>query len=143
MEKLVRKYYCFFSLISLIIGISIYIFFRGLNILLFEWVSKPTIFGIINIHLPSSILTGIILYNLPDMLWVLSGLFLLRFIWFNNRKWQNIYIYCFYGVAFIFETMQLLNNFPGTFDIMDLFFMGIGALFENLLYKNFIKRRLV
>ena len=143
MEKLVRKYYCWFSLIFLIIGMSIYLFFRGLNIILFEWIPKPTILGMFYKHLPSSAFTGILLYNLPDMLWFLSGLLLLRFIWFYNRKWQSIYIYCFYGVALIFETMQLFNNIPGTFDIMDLFFMGIGALLEGLLYKRLIYRRFI
>jgi hypothetical protein len=122
---------------------SIYLFFRGLNIIIFEWIQKPTILEMLYKPVPSSLFTGIILYNLPDMLWFLAGLFLLRFIWFYHRKWQNIYIYCFYGIAFIFETMQLSDNIPGTFDIMDLFFMGIGAFFEGLLYKKFIKRSLI
>jgi hypothetical protein len=143
MEKSVRKFYFWFSFIFLIIGMGIYLFFRGLNIIIFEWIQKPTILEMFYKPLPSSIYTGMILYNLPDMLWFLSGLFLLRFIWFYDKKWQNIYIYSFYGIAFIFETTQLLNNVPGTFDIMDLFFMGIGAFFEGLLYKKFVSRRLI
>jgi hypothetical protein len=143
MVKLVKGFYVWLSLISLIIGMGIYLFFRGLNMIFFEYIPKPIILGMFYKPLPYSAFTGIILYNLPDMLWFLSGIFLLRFIWFNNKKWQNIYICCFYGIALIFETMQLLNNIPGTFDIMDLFFVGIGAFFEGLLYRKFINRRLI
>jgi hypothetical protein len=143
MEKLIKRLYGWLSLIFLFSGMSIYLFFRGLNIILFEGIPKPTVLGMFYKPLPSSALTGIILYNLPDMLWFLSGILLLRLIWLYNKKWQNIYLYCFYGIALIFETMQLLNYIPGTFDIMDLFFMGIGAFFEGLLYKHFINRRLI
>jgi len=111
--------------------------------LLFEWMPKPSVLGMFYKPLLSSLFAGIIKYNLPDMLWFLSGILLLRFIWFYNKKWQSIYILCFYGIALIFETIQSLNNIPGTFDIMDLFFMGIGAFVEGFLYKTFINRRLI
>jgi len=143
MGKYIKGFYGWFSLIFLVVGMGIYLFFRKLNIIFFEYIPKPLVLGMFNKSLPSSTLTGIILFNLPDMLWFLSGIFLLRFIWFYNKKWQNIYIYCFYGIALLFETMQLLNSIPGTFDIKDLFFMGIGAFIEGLLYKNFINRRLI
>lgn len=122
---------------------GIYLFFRGLNMTIFEYIPKPIVLGMFYKPLPFSVFTGIILYNLPDMFWFLSGIFLLRYIWFYDKKWQNIYIYCFYGISLIFETMQLLNNIPGTFDIMDLFFMCIGAFFECLIYKIFINRRFI
>ena len=40
------------------------------------------------------------------------------------------------------ETSQLSEKVPGTFDLLDLLFMGIGAFVEGLLYKLFTTRRL-
>jgi hypothetical protein len=56
------------------------------------------------------------MYNLPDMFWFLSGILLLRFIWFNKTAMQKIYISCFYGVGAIFEISQLSEKIHGTFD---------------------------
>jgi glycopeptide antibiotics resistance protein len=67
----------------------------------------------------------------------------LRFIWFHRTKIQKAYIHCFYAIGAIFEISQLSEKVPGTFDFLDLLFMGIGAFIEGLLYKTFIKRRLV
>lgn len=122
---------------------SIYLFFRELNIILFEWIQKPNIIKIFYKPLTSSIFSELILYNLPDMLWFLSGLFLIRFIWFYDKKWQNIYIFCFYCLAFIFEVLQIFNMFPGTFDVMDLFLFCTGACLDGILYAYIIKRRLI
>jgi len=91
----------------------------------------------------SSILLNIIRYNLPDMFWFISGILFLRFIWFHNHKEQNVYILCFYLLGIIFEISQLSKNVPGTFDFLDLLFMGIGAFVESLLYNIYFKRRLV
>jgi glycopeptide antibiotics resistance protein len=43
--------------------------------------------------------------------------------------------------ALVIEISQLSERIPGTFDVKDLFFMGMGALAEGLLYKFFVKRR--
>ena len=140
--KFIRRFYGFASLFSLLIGMLIYLLFRNLNnIILFSWISKPEYFKEILIPLPSMILTNILKFNLPDMLWFLSGIFLIRFIWFNEIKVQKIYIICFYLIGFCFEITQLSEKVPGTFDWWDLFFMGIGAFIESLLYRNFIFRR--
>jgi hypothetical protein len=40
------------------------------------------------------------------------------------------------------ETSQLAKNIPGTFDPLDLLFMGMGAFFEGLLYKKYAERRM-
>jgi hypothetical protein len=97
-----------------------------------------------NVYIPvkHSFFTSMLLYNLPDALWFLSGILLIRFIWFNKKKWQGIYIICFYGIALIFETSQISKNVPGTFDVLDLLFMGITAFVEGLLYKKLSERSL-
>ena len=78
-----------------------------------------------------------LIYNLPDALWFLSGILFIRFLWFNDKKWQWIYIVCFYVIAAGIEFSQLSNNVPGTFDVLDLLFMGIAAFVEGLFYKKF------
>ena len=129
---------------NIITGIGIYILFRDLNnIVLFALMPKPEFFETVLIQLKPSVPANFLRYYLPDMLWFLSGILFFRFIWFYRIKMQRVYIFCFYGIGVILETSQLSKNVPGTFDWLDLFFMGIGAFVESLLYKFFIIRRLV
>ena len=77
------------------------------------------------------------------MLWFVSAILFLRFIWFYKYKEQIVYIICFYAIGLIFEISQLSEKIPGTFDRLDLIFLCIGAFVEGLLYKKFIIRRYV
>jgi len=132
------------SFLSLIIGMLIYFLFRDLNnMILFAWIPKPEFAGTVLLPLGSSVLSNILKFNLPDTLWFLSAILFLRFIWFNKTKIQKAYIHFYYAIAAIFEISQVSKKVPGTFDWMDLLFMGIGAFVEGLLYNNFAKRRLV
>jgi hypothetical protein len=140
-EGMVKQIYGWLSFVFLGLGISIYLFFRGMDIFLFKWIPKPSVLALLYKPLRPSAFTLVLLYHLPDMLWFLSGIFLLRYLWFNNKKWEDIYIGSFYGIAAILEIIQFSRSIPGTFDPMDLFYMGICAVFEVLLYKFFIKRR--
>ena len=125
-------------------GMGIYLLFRDLhNIILFKWIPKPAIIGTILIPLKPSIFSYFLKYNLPDMLWFVSAILFFRFIWFNKIIIQKIYVSCFYGVGAIFEISQLSENVPGTFDWLDLLFMGLGAFVEGSLFNIFTQRRLV
>ena len=140
----IRTFYGLLSLSTLIVGLIIYLLFRDLNnMILFSWIPKPEFLKTILVPLKPSILSNILRYNIPDMLWFVSAILFLRFIWFYKINVQKAYIFCFYGIEVIFETSQLSKNVPGTFDWMDLLLMGIGAFFENLLYNFFVKRRFV
>jgi hypothetical protein len=141
--KNIRTYYGLLSFFILLIGIVIYLLFRDLNnIILFTWISKPEFFQTILIPTKPSIFSSFLKYHLPDLLWFLSGILLLRFIWFYRYKEQNVYIIYFFLMGVIFEISQLSENIPGTFDCLDLFFMCMTALIEGLLYKIFIQRSL-
>jgi len=98
---------------------------------------------LIIIELRTSIFSNILKYNFPDMLWFVSGILLLRFIWFYKKNEQNIYVLSFYVTGMVFETSQLSDSVPGTFDFLDLLFMGIGAFVEGFLYNKFMLRRFV
>jgi len=122
----------------------VYLLFRDVNnMVLFSWIPKPAFLGATLIPLKPSIYSNILRYNLPDMLWFISAILFLRFIWFNKSKEQTVYIICFYIIALVFEISQLSEKIPGTFDWLDLIFLCIGAFFESLLYKKFIARRYV
>jgi len=138
-----RRFYGLASLISLVIGMGIYLFFRNTNMLLFKWIPKLQIFKDVYIPTKQSFFTSILKYNLPDTLWFLSGIFFLRFIWFYKFKEQNVYVICFFLMGVVFEISQLSDSIPGTFDFLDLLFLGIGAFVESLLYKKFIYRSIV
>jgi len=139
-----RIIYGLLSFLSLFLGMSIYLIFRDKsNMILFEWLPKFNFSKNVFIPLNHSGFNSIFLFNLPDMLWFLSGIFFLRFIWFYKYKEQNVYILCFYLYIAIFEISQLSNNIPGTFDCLDLLFMGIGAFVEGLIYNIFVRWRFV
>ena len=140
----IRLFYGLLSLFTIIAGMCIYLVFRDINnILIFKWFPIPEFIKPVIVKLPPSIITYVFLYNLPDMLWFVSGILLLRFIWFYKFKEQNIYIICFYLMGAVFELSQLSKNIPGTFDILDLLFMGIGAFVEGLLYNFYVTRRMI
>jgi len=138
----IRRLYGLASIISLILGMCIYLFFRNSNMLIFTWIPKLEFIEDIYFPLKPSLITSMFLYNLPDALWFLSGILFIRFLWFNKQREQRIYLISFYSLGAIFETSQLSKNIPGTFDLLDLFFMGITASIEGLLYKLFSKRSL-
>jgi len=132
------------SLLTLILGMIIFLLFRDLNnIILFLWIPKPEFLKTILVPLKPAIFSNILKYNIPDMLWFVSAILFIRFIWFYKINMQKAYIWCFYGIGVLFETSQLSKNIPGTFDWMDLFSMGIGAFVEGLLYNVFKRRRFV
>ena len=144
--RYIRNFRILYGLLSfalLISGIAIYILFRNLNnIVLFAWIPQPEFLKTVLVPLQPSVLTDFLRYHLPDTLWFLSAILFLRWLWFYKARTQTIYIVCFYGIGIAFETSQLSEKVPGTFDWLDLFFMGIGAFIEGLLYKLFIQRRL-
>jgi len=142
--KKIRAFYGLLSLFTLLIGIVIYLLFRDLNnLILFSFIPKPEFIKTILIPNKPSIFSIFIKYHLPDMLWFISAILFLRFLWFYKTKEQTVYILCFYGIGLVIETSQLSEKVPGTFDWFDLLFMSIGAFVESLLYKIFVKRSFV
>jgi len=142
MEK-ARVAYGLLSVLFIAMGMCIYLLFRDLNhLVLFSRMPMPEFVGSAIVHLPPSALSNALMHNTAGMLWFVSGILFFRFAWFHRVKEQNIYIGCFYGVGGILEICQLSERVPGTFDLLDLAFMGIGAFCEGLLYNTFVKRRI-
>jgi len=139
-----RMLYGLLSIFTLLTGIVIYLLFRDLNnMIIFSWIPRPQLYETVLLQLKPSIFLNFLRFNLPDMLWFISGILLFRFIWFYYKKEQTVYIWCFYCTGFVFEISQLSKKISGTFDWLDLLFLGIGAFVESLLYKKFILRRTI
>jgi hypothetical protein len=140
----IRIFYGLLSFLTLILGIVIYLLLRDINnIILFCWIPDFEFTKTVYMQIPPTLVSNLLKYNLPDMLWFLSGILFFRCVWFLNIKIQNTYIIFFYGSGLIFEISQLSEKIPGTFDLLDLLFMGIGAFVESLLYNNFVRRSIV
>jgi len=139
-----RKFYGLLSLLTLLLGIIIYLIFRDIsNMVLFTWIQKPQFLQTTLIPLKQTIFSDFLKYHLPDMLWFVSAVLFIRFIWFFKIKIQTVYILSFYAIGLAFEISQLSKKVPGTFDCLDIFFMGIAAFVEGIIYRFLILRRIV
>jgi len=122
----IKWIYLFISFFSLFIGISIYFLYRENSILYIkDW-------GVI---IENNIFTSFIIYNVPDGLWFLSGLFLIRSIWFSEKSICNIYSIIFLSIAIILEIII------GTFDVIDLLVIILFAIFEYNMYSNIWRKK--
>jgi len=137
----IRLLYCLAGFATLFGGFAVYVFFRNHDMILFRLMSKPAFLDMLFIPVKSgSIASSVLLYNLPDGLWLLSGLLFLRAVWHEQPKTFLVYRRCFLIFAFLFETSQIFDGIPGTFDIFDVLAMGSIALLESIVHKVQLKR---
>lgn len=129
--------------ISLVVGGAIYIVARPLDLLLFEWAEylkiKDWILVVRGSWL-SDFLKGeeLIVYSLPNALWLFSGLLALDCIW--RKKPENrlpgegkMWLSLFFAIAIFLEVGQGVKYLPGTFDWTDIIFL-VMALFAFLIF---------
>jgi hypothetical protein len=126
-------------------GAAIYAFFRNINnMALFHFFPKPSFLNSLYSPIQSeTIWSNMFIYNLPYGLWCLSGLLLVRAIWLHNAKWRAIYSGVFITIVMSYVFLKLPGITPGTFDVLDLIFMGFFAFVESLIFNLFIRRRIV
>ena len=113
-----------FSLILLSVGGLIYLGYRDENLLMFGWFNNLGLNSLINnyreltqyTHLPNWVI-----YSLPDGLWLLSYLILIKEIWQKERGLQYyVWVYSLSFIAIISEIVQIFIPRIGIFDIYDL-----------------------
>jgi len=122
----IKWIYLFISFFSLFIGISIYFLYRENSILYIKnW----------GFTIENNIFTSFIIYNIPDGLWFLSGLSLIRSVWFSEKSICDIYSIIFLSIAIILEIII------GTFDIIDLLVIILFAIFEYNMYSNIWRKK--
>ena len=147
-EKKIRRIklaYYSASLMAFLGGAAIYAFFRDINkMAMFQFFSKPSFINNLYTSLQTdSIWNYMFIYNLPYGLWCLSGLLLVRAIWLENTKWRRRYNCIFIITVMSYVALKLPGITPGTFDVLDLLFMGFFAFLESIIFILFIRRNLL
>jgi len=142
--KRLKSVYCIASFIAFLGGVAIYAFFRkNNNMALFRFIPRPSFLDSLHIPIQSdSIWSNMFIYNLPYGLWCLSGLLLIRTVWLLNAKWRAIYGGIFIFMVMLYVILKLPGIIPGTFDVLDIIFMGSFAFIEGIIFKLFIRRYL-
>jgi hypothetical protein len=142
--KYLKISYCISSTAAFLGGVAIYAFFRNINnMALFHVIYKPLFLAsLYNPIKTESIWSNMFIYNLPYGLWCLSGLLLVRGVWLHNVRWRTIYGCIFIAIVMSYVILKLPGIIPGTFDILDLVFMGFFAFIESLIFNMFIRRYL-
>lgn len=142
-----KRLYVILALVSLIVGCFMYFLFRDISqLLFFKWFEKLR--GVQTPFIktyPKNWFFLFLAFYVPDILWFLSGVFLLRFLWFSDRKLCAKYIIAFYFLAIAFEFAQMFKWIPGTFDWMDIASLSATAILEGVVYTffNSIRRNFV
>jgi len=136
--------YCVAAFTAFMGGVCIYAFFRNIdNMVMFKFFPKPSFLtSLYNPIKLDSIWTNMLVYNLPYGLWCLSGLLLVRAVWLHDAKWRTVYSSFFIAVAMSYVLLKLPGIIPGTFDVLDLIFMGFFAFLESIIFNLFIRRKL-
>jgi len=126
-------------------GVAIYAFFRNIdNMMLFQYFPQPSFLATPHIQIGTDMMLGyLFVFNLLHGLWCLSALLVIRGVWLTNPKWRAIYGSIFIAAASILEIVQVNENIPGTFDMLDLASYGIFAFLESIIYNTFIRRRVL
>ena len=143
-RRLKQAYYIA-AIAALFSGMAIYIFFRDTkNMLLFHflprWSFMNTLYSPIN---SNSIWSDMFIFDLPYGLWCLSGLLLIRAVWLTEKKWGNIYRIVYIAIVMTYVLLKLPGIIPGTFDVLDLVFMGSFAFVEGIIFYIFVRRILL
>ncbi|GHV06839.1 hypothetical protein FACS189485_16050 [Spirochaetia bacterium] len=131
------------ALASFISGVLVYAFFRNSDLLVYRITGRPIVLNrLYQTQGNSGPLSDILVYNVPDGLWLLSGILFIRTLWPDKGAEGKIYILIFCFLAVLFEVLQLFNFMPGTFDVLDLMAMVLSAFVEGVIFTCFVQRRL-
>jgi len=152
MEKQIAKkkfnrlklFYYIASFAIIFCGFIIYAVFRNNNsMFIFQIISRPSaLAALYNPLKTKSVWSNMFIYNLPYGLWCMSGLLLIRGIWINSGKWRKIYGGIFVILILSYVFLKIPKIIPGTFDILDLIFIGFFAFMESLIFHLFIRRKI-
>lgn len=136
-----RVIYCAIALLLLLIGLSIYYFFRTPILAFTLFCIAPYEHIAINTN---NTFYYFLVYCLPDALWYIS-LLLVQTLFLREKGWLN---YMLVGIAislpFLLETSQYYGLVTGTFDWYDILtycftlilFLCLRKLFLHLHYKS-------
>jgi hypothetical protein len=112
---------------------------------MFNWFNAIGIQNLIQyIRLNLSFLKPIIpdwtYYSLPDGLWIYSFSSFLIIYWDNYYKTFNYWLFIPFVCGIVVELLQFVKLFPGTFDIIDLFFLSLGLSLSLIILNSLLKK---
>lgn len=124
--KVMRYFSVLFSLLTFLIGGSIYLLYRSKTLSIFRWCKFFNIDDWIDSlrekYAHHIIISDWIKYSLPDGLWILSYLLLINALWGKSKSHlQYFWLLILPLTAVCTEIMQSLNLLYGTFDIVDIY----------------------
>lgn len=125
----------------LLIGGFIYISLRSDFLLLdclFQTVLWPLVNSLrITVDSPNNVLINALVFSIPDALWCAAFVLFVRGIWEDTSAQVYLTIVgltiC---MCFAQELLQLPAILPGTFDPMDLVWIGIGVLGSTIAFAS-------
>jgi len=140
-----RRIFLFFAVFYMAVGCLLYLLLRDISRMIFFGVFgslrviKTPLIGWHSANLFLSVLA----FNIPDALWFLSGIYLIRFVWFLDNKNRNKYLFIFCFLAVFMEFLQKSDFMPGTFDLLDIASLAAAAILESIVYAlfNSIRRK--
>jgi len=129
-----QKVITIFTIVPLIVGMIIYLFFRKDNILIFD---------LLNFNASKNLffeLPRLINSYLTDFLWIFSFTSLMLYIWRKNLNLNNfIWIVLPLIFAIIFEFLQKQGIVNGTYDKFDILTYILGNFIAIIINLKFNK----
>jgi len=128
--------------LPLIIGGAIYLLFRAKTLLMFSWfepiVTSSSFMDLRNfVNTFKYLIPDIILFSLPDALWIYSLLMAYIYIWNSTLNRQNLFWFLLApGISFFSEIGQALALVTGTFDSDDLLLSILFTLAASIQIRH-------
>lgn len=140
------SFYISWTVLSILLGTSIYVFLRPTTPVFFKWIYWLGLGNELEVARQNTLqYTALFptwfLYALPDGLWAFGyTLFMFGFWLGKNSKLAYFWLCSVPLLIFGFEILQLLHTISGTFCWADMAFYTFGILFAYLLittYRNY------
>ena len=132
----------FGSIVPLSFASLIYLLFRSKTLIVFDLLEKLKLLNFIENLRSQPIISKIrlpdlILYALPDGLYVFSFTTILLLLWGNKLSNKSCFwMFSIPIMAIISEFLQYYGWFPGTYDIADLVCYVVGFILPFYLFRN-------
>ncbi|PHR20653.1 MAG: hypothetical protein COA38_19370 [Fluviicola sp.] len=132
------------SLVSLIIGGSIYLLFRDPSLIFFGWIDDLGLLSEVKSLQRSmnSIKSGLpnwVIFSLPDGLWLFSYVCFMLHLWRKSLRWSGLIWVCILPIfSLVFEVLQSVDESLGTFDWIDLLLYFCSSIIPFVVFSKSI-----
>ena len=141
-----QKTIAFSVILPIALGTVNYLFYRNPNVVLFQWIDSLELlpFAMLVRQMIDRFISppDWFIFNLPAALWTYSFTSVLFLIWGSETKSRAFFPFLIPIVLALFsEILQLLIIIPGTFDIIDVIFYGLGSIIAVLQFNKSNRKR--